>query len=217
MPTMKEQAASLMQQDRGASDTAAPPEAKAMLERLFAGKNPGQKVTESDRKLKPGQRRGSKLQESAARPAVNSGQRLAKLASRRGELREDLVQQCAQSLVKDQVDAFLAIADKMSPEEIAVSLKTARQWRRPDEEWEDKFQSAPETGFGFIDQKPKAPQQTPEECLCTKTVDWMRKNKVPVAKTETAVRGMARNMRMELTTPILESVVAAVALGLGGP
>lgn len=94
-------------------------------------------------------------------------------------LQEDLVQQAAQALVKDKVDAFLAITGRMSPEEVLTTLQTARQWRRPDDGWQDAFQSEPETNFKFIDrQKPKAKKPNKIEELVNETVQFATMNNI---------------------------------------
>lgn len=97
------------------------------------------------------------------------------------QIREDLVQQAAQALVRDQNDAFLAVTKRMTPDEVGVSLSTARQWRRPDPDWQQSFQSAPETQFSFIDRKKpdkgsKKKKPNKAEALASKIVQYMRQN-----------------------------------------
>lgn len=89
-------------------------------------------------------------------------------------LREDLVQQASQSLVKNQVDAFLAVSLRLTPDELQAALNIARQWRRPEAGWQDQFKAAPETGFRFIDRN--SPNKA--EALAAVVVDQLRERQL---------------------------------------
>lgn len=116
-------------------------------------------------------------------------QTLAEAGARGAAIREDLVQQAAQALVRDQNDAFLAITHRMTPDEIGVTLATARQWRRPDPTWQQAFRSAPETGFSFIDRESgKSKKPNKAEALAREIVEYMREHKLTEPDTPRVVR-----------------------------
>lgn len=133
-------------------------------------------------------------------------------------LNEDLVQQAAQSLVKNQVDAFLAITRRMSGEEIAKSLQTARSWRRPDDDWQEKFVTAPQTGFSFIDQKsPNKPKKKstskPENKarkLVTDCVQFMALNDLKDSQARRLVSAMAERQKIKLGEASLDQLTSVV-------
>ena len=119
--------------------------------------------------------------------------------SKSSTIREDLVQQAAQSLVRDQNDAFLAITNNMTPDEIGVTLATARQWRRSDPDWQDAFRSAPETGFKFIDRTSGAPKNKVKkvkpnkaESLAREVIAMMQENQLDPADTPKVVRTLVK-------------------------
>lgn len=112
-----------------------------------------------------------------------------------GAIREDLVQQAAQALVKDGTDAFLAITHRMTPDEVGVTLKTARTWRRSDPEWQNNFRSAPETGFKFIDRKKK----NRAESLAVSIAEFMRSNRLEAALTPNVVRRVLRERKIQIS------------------
>ena len=219
--SLKEQAASLMGQLQ--TGEATPPvsrassEEKLMVERMFLGKNPGEEVTESDRQRYRAKDNddGTLLEASSESSQVFGREALLRQTCRRAGLSEDLVSQCAQALVKDKIDAFLAITGKMSPEEVHVALSTARDWRRPDEGWDEKYQAAPETGFSFIDTKPKKQAQSESlqvmKMLENRVAEWMTRTKQPVTYVPNCVEGMAKTLKLQLTKPCLETVVENVA------
>lgn len=152
---------------------------------------------------------------------------------RRKGLREDLVQQAAQSLVKDQIDAYLAITGKMSPDEIVMSLQTARQWRRSEDGWQDDFRQAPETGFGFIDRKPPNGGQPKKErkriqsgqgmhrpnkaeALALEIADMIRGSRTPMEETPRVVRTVLNERGIRLPPKMLAAFSAKVFKLVGG-
>ena len=150
---------------------------------------------------------------------------------RRKGLREDLVQQAAQSLVKDQIDAYLAITGKMSPDEIVMSLQTARQWRRADDDWQDDFRQAPETGFSFIDRKPpqggKKQERKPinnsqggrpnkAEALAREIAGMIRGGKTPLEETPQVVRAILNERGIRFSPKVVTAFAAKVFKLAGG-
>jgi len=136
-------------------------------------------------------------------------------------IREDLVQQAAQSLVRDKNDAFLAITNTMTPDEISVTLATARQWRRSDPNWQDTFRSAPETGFKFIDRTSGAPKNKVKtakpnkaEALAKEILTMMRENKLDPAETPKVVRTLVKDRGLTMTERQLAMFSSAVANAL---
>lgn len=123
-------------------------------------------------------------------------------------IREDLVQQAAQSLVRDQNDAFLAISSRMTPDEVMLTLKTAKQWRRPDPDWQDTFRGAPETGFKFIDRNSGAAKKKVKgggnaknkaESLALSIVEFMRQNRLAAEEAPKVVRQIVRERGIRMT------------------
>jgi len=175
---LKEVAASIMgQQPRvslsegDAPSSTAHPDA-SFAKGLFSGNGSAGEKNESYLDLSP-------LTETNSRRAEKRG----------GSLREDLVQQAAQALVKNQNDAFLAITSRMSPEEILSTLQTARQWRRPDPSWQNTFRSAPETGFRFIDRsKGSGSGENKAESLAREITEHMRSKKIPAEEAYSVVQ-----------------------------
>jgi len=170
-----------------------------------------------------------RIQESSSVPS-SSGLDLSALSpsspssGTKTSLREDLVQQAAQSLVKNQNDAFLSITQRMSSDEIALALKTARQWRRPDQDWQDSFKSAPETGFSFIDRKnPKKGKSgksgsggNKAEALAESIVSFMRENKFPATETEKIVRKVVRGRKLRMSESQLRKFVYLISSVVSG-
>lgn len=118
-----------------------------------------------------------------------------------GVIREDLVQQAAQALVKDGVDAFLAITTRMNPDEVGQTLKTARSWRRADPEWQDKFRSGPETGFKFIDQanNPGKKKRNKAEDLAHQIIGRMRAENLGREHTPAVCREVLKEHQIKMT------------------
>jgi len=139
----------------------------------------------------------------------------------RAGIREDLVQQAAQSLVRDQNDAVLAITGKMTPDEIGVTLATARQWRRSDPDWQDSFRSAPETGFKFIDHTTGAPKNKVKtvksnkaEALAREVVAMMQENKLDPADAPKVVRTIIKQRGLTMSERQLVRFATMIANSL---
>ena len=149
------------------------------------------------------------LQEST-QSSEYGGLDLTPLAGVSVEIREDLVQQAAQSLVKNQTDAYLAISGRMSADEIAKALQVARTWRRPDDDWQETFRTAPQTGFSFIDRK-KPNKKNKAESFIRGCVSYMRNNSVQVEEAPAVVRRIAKSRGVRLSESQLAKVGQIVA------
>lgn len=152
-----------------------------------------------------------------AAPAAQGGLDLSPLSNFNNtgnvQIREDLVQQAAQALVKDQNDAFLAITHRMTPDEVGVALQTARQWRRVDPNWQTAFRSAPETRFKFIDRNSGKGKKKPNkaEAFAHQIVGFMRENQLDPADTPKVVRRLVQEQGIQMSEVQLVQFASRIA------
>lgn len=130
---------------------------------------------------------------------------------------EDLVQQAAQCLVQDRNDAFLAITQRLSPDEVMQSLQVARQWRRADDNWQEDFRDAPETGFKFIDRKTpdgKSGSGRPNmaEEFVREIIEKIRNEDIPIESTPLVIQQESARQKLGLNPKQVNQLTQRVIL-----